>query len=404
MSQTVTAQEVTARAVRSQAVADAEERTGYRFDGARWARFVFPGIWLVYLGQTISGVQKHSHGMAALAAYLILAAFALAYLIALPQGWHGNHNRYWVIIGVMCALVAAEAVFAHQDALVMCVYLAVLMVGGTGRFGLYAVLGLTVIATVMPALIPSWHAGLDTDMTLTIPLVGLAMWGFFNVIRSNIELAAARAEVARLAAENERTRIARDLHDLLGHSLTTITIKAALAARLADRDPVRAAREIAEVEALSRQSLADVRAAVSGYRDVSLAGELATSGEVLRAAGIDADLPGAVDVVAPAYQEVLGWVLREAMTNVVRHSHARRCVVTLGPNWIEIRDDGRPGSGVAAAAGHGLTGLTERVTALGGTVRSGMSDDGLGWRVRADLPSCPAAVSPDCAEAGRMFG
>src|SRR6185503_7524545 len=133
-----------------------------------------------------------------------------------------------------------------------------------------------------------------------ILIVSLAMFGFFAVVRSNRALAEARLEVARLATENERARIARDLHDLLGHSLTTITVKAALANRLTGTDPARAGAEIAEVESLTRQALADVRAAVSGYREVTLANELAAAREVLRSAGISAQLPGAVDAVRPA--------------------------------------------------------------------------------------------------------
>jgi two-component system sensor histidine kinase DesK len=186
--------------------------------------------------------------------------------------------------------------------------------------------------------------------------------------------------VARLAAENERSRIARDLHDLLGHSLTTITVKAGLAKRLAQLDPERAVREMAEVEQLSRSSLADVRAAVSGYRDVTLVGELASAHEVLRAAGVQAELPGAVDVVDPRLHEVFGWVIREGVTNVVRHARASRATIALGATWITIDDNGRAG---IAGAGNGLTGLRERVEAAGGTlVASGRAD---GWRLRVDI-------------------
>jgi two-component system sensor histidine kinase DesK len=244
----------------------------------------------------------------------------------------------------------------------------------------------------IPPLIPSWHTGVYTGMMITIPLVSLAMWGFFGIIESNIELAAARSEVARLAAENERTRIARDLHDLLGHSLTTITVKAGLARRLAERgNPQRSAAEIAEVEELSRRTLADVRAAVSGHRDVTLAGELATAREVLRAAGIIAQLPGSVDVVHPSLSELFGWVVREGITNIVRHARATHCTVTLGRDFIEIADDGRGG---AAAVGSGLTGLRERVATAGGTVDVGGTMSGWRLRVVVPVPAPSSAGSP----------
>lgn len=160
-------------------------------------------------------------------------------------------------------------------------------------------------------------------------------------------------------------------------------MKAGLARRLAERgDDARAAREIAEVEALSRRTLTDVRAAVAGHRDVTLAGELATAREVLRASGIIAELPGSIDVVDPTLSELFGWVLREAVTNVVRHSRAAHCIVTVGPAWIELADDGRGGVG---GAGNGLSGLRERVEGSGGQLRIGAAASG--WRVRVDVPT-----------------
>ena len=147
-----------------------------------------------------------------------------------------------------------------------------------------------------------------------------------------------------MAAENERFRIARDLHDLLGHSLTAITVKAALARRLGAADPPHAPQEIAEVETLARQSLADVRAAVTGYRDVTLAGELATGRELLRAVGITADLPGAVNVVDPVHHKLFGWAVRVGLTNVIRHAHASSCAVRLSRSSVEIVDDGVGGN------------------------------------------------------------
>ena len=129
-----------------------------------------------------------------------------------------------------------------------------------------------------------------------------------------------------------------------------------------------------------------MRSAVSGYREVTLAGELATAQEVLRAAGIDAPSPPPVDVVDPAHSELFGWVVREGVTNVVRHSRARHCVIALGPTWLEIEDDGRGG---APDAGNGLTGLRERVAAAGGTVLAGAGPRG--WRLRVEMSDPVAA-------------
>src|SRR5664279_5576972 len=131
-----------------------------------------------------------------------------------------------------------------------------------------------------------------------------------------------------------------------------------------------AAVEIADVERLAREALADVRATASGYREVSLAGELAVAAAVLHAAGIRAELPRAVDAVNPAAREVFGYVIREAVTNVVRHSGASSCTVTLEPNSIEIVDDGR-GPADGEQCGNGLPGLADRLAAVCGTIEAG---------------------------------
>jgi two-component system sensor histidine kinase DesK len=233
----------------------------------------------------------------------------------------------------------------------------------------------------------SWHDGLiaafDTVTPIAIPVSGLSVFASLQMVRGQTELAEARSDLARLAAENERMRIARDLHDLLGHSLTTITVKAGLAVRLGDTDAVRARQEIAAVEVLARQSLSDVRAAVTSYRDVTLTGELATGRELLRAAGIAADLPRAVDMVSACHQELFGWVVREGLTNIVRHAHASSCAVRLSSSSVEIVDDG---SGSPAPPGNGLSGLDERVAAVGGVLDAGPVRP-CGWRLRVRLPA-----------------
>ena len=166
------------------------------------------------------------------------------------------------------------------------------------------------------------------------------MWGVNQLMPRNVDLLRAREENARLAVADERNRFARDLHDILGHSLTVITVKAELANRLLDVDPERARAELADLERLSRDALADVRRAVEGYRDLTLPGELARAREALRAAEIDADLPNSTDEVPSELRELFAWTVREGVTNVIRHSGAPRCTVRLGAAEVEVRDDG----------------------------------------------------------------
>jgi two-component system, NarL family, sensor histidine kinase DesK len=215
----------------------------------------------------------------------------------------------------------------------------------------------------------------------------VAQIGMFGVIRINAQLRAAQAELAELAVTAERERMARDLHDVLGHSLTTITVKAGLARRLLEAgEQARAVDEVADVERLGRQALSDVRATVAANRVASLPRELAGAAEALRAAGIDADLPHAVDDVPAERQQVFAYVVREGVTNTIRHSGASRCAVRLTPTSVEIVDDG-VGSPAGTPSGNGITGLTERLAAIGGWVDAGPTASG-GYRLRAEcLPT-----------------
>ena len=352
-----------------------------------WRRFVLPTVFLVYLGYVAQSVGNNNDGNAAFAGYAILVAFAVAYLLLVAGGPDGGATRFWALYGICFALFVAEVPFARAAAFVMCLYLAAMSVARLDTRAAPIVAAMAVAALVVPSVIPGWHQDLGnawgTVTPVAIPVVAIVSLGVRQVFRSNRELAEARIQLARLAAENERFRIARDLHDLLGHSLTTITVKAGLARQLGQADPARSQHEIAEVEDLARQSLADVRAAVANYRDVTLAGELATGRELLRAAGIDADLPRAVDAVDPSNQELFGWVVREGLTNVVRHAHASSCSVRLSSGCVEIVDDGVGGNG-RSNPGNGLAGLRERVAAAGGFVDAGPVEP-KGWRLRVSL-------------------
>ncbi len=172
----------------------------------------------------------------------------------------------------------------------------------------------------------------------------------------------------------ERDRVARDVHDVLGHSLTVLSIKAELAQRLLDGDPERARAELADIARLSREALGEVRATVGGLRAARLADEVTGAGRALADRGIDADLPDDVRVADPRYRPVMGWVLREAVTNVVRHSGARRCAVHLEERSLVVEDDGRGLDG--SREGNGLRGLRERVEQSGGRFSVDAGDRG----------------------------
>jgi two-component system sensor histidine kinase DesK len=213
-----------------------------------------------------------------------------------------------------------------------------------------------------------------------------------------------RAELARMAVADERLRISRDLHDLLGHSLSLITLKAELAGRVLDADPQRAAREIADLEQVARRSLAEVRAVVTSYRQPSLAAELAEARHMLAAAGMGCEVhaPEPIDL-PPDTDALLAWTVREGATNVVRHSGARSVTITImitageasaevaddgvGPAWEPGRRGPADGPGPADAAhGSGLSGLTERARDAGAEISAGEGRGGKGFRLLVRVP------------------
>jgi two-component system sensor histidine kinase DesK len=215
---------------------------------------------------------------------------------------------------------------------------------------------------------------------------------------SNRELTEARAELARMAVAEERERFARDLHDLLGHSLSVIALKAELAGRLVRDQPGQAAHEVAEVESVARKALGEVREAVSGYRQPTLDGELAGARMALSAAGIETSVVYPEVSIDPASEAVLAWAVREAATNVIRHSGATCCELRIstdsGAATLEVVDNGRVRGSAAAGAvngtprteGHGLAGLAERADTVAGQVEAGRRPEG-GFRLMVSVPA-----------------
>ena len=223
---------------------------------------------------------------------------------------------------------------------------------------------------------------------LQLLLIGFGAIGIARLVGTIAELHAAREQLARMAVEQERARFARDVHDLMGHSLSVITLKGELASQLIDSAPEEARSEVRDIVRVARNALREVREAVSGYRQPTLASELAGAQAALAAAGIECQIEQSAGAMTAATEAVLAWTVREGATNVIRHSKARRCSVVLNRDDDDVRldivDDGA--GGVAPEAGNGLRGLGERVREQGGRLEAGPLPQ-QGFRLRVALPT-----------------
>jgi len=346
-----------------------------------------PFAWLVYLAWTIV------YPLLADAGALVWSATIGAVVVFLPLYFRG----YWVsgsaLLPIVVALTGLGVVMAtiNPGGSVYFVYAAAFLgrSGPPGRavrwlVGIVAVLGLETLALDLAP--GTWIPGL----VFTV-MIGAINIHYAEVARKNATLRRAHDEVERLAKIAERERIARDLHDLLGHTLSVVVLKSELAAKLAESDPQWAVKEIREVEAISRQALSEVRQAVKGYRVDDVGGieqELANARRALELAQVDLQVQGdgiAASAELPASQEgVLALALREAITNVVRHSGASHCLVRLSRDddgyHLEVHDDGCGGE---APEGAGLTGMRERVELLGGELEREVAG---GTRLAVSLP------------------
>jgi two-component system sensor histidine kinase DesK len=370
--------------------------------------WIWAAVWLFYMAGPIGDawrrpeVWQRSVGLAAATGFcvLYLLSFMAARTAMRRTGATLRLPESLLRLGLMIALATVLTLIVGESGLTSLVYIAVMAV-----FTLEPRLAWTVVVTAaatgaaLPKLVPGWDGGID--LTFAVLVAALAVWGVTRVVQRNAQLAEAREEITHLAVAAERNRFARDLHDLLGHSLTVVSVKSELAARLVRLAPERAEAELADIQRLVREALVDVRAAVSGYREMSLATELASARSALDAAGIEADVPLTAEAADPDRQQLFAWVVREGVTNVIRHSEAKRCWIRLEHTSVEISDDGRgpttrPGTSPATgaggsdhpqpvfegAAGHGLAGLRERVDSAGGTLTVGNRDGG-GFVLRA---------------------
>ncbi len=376
------------------------------------------GVWLIFL---LPALQRAWDERGALAGWVGMAAvlgFGALYVCIFKwsrpmrrsgAGWASvQRSNVWMLIGLF-ALAAVMVATLHADGLGSAVYIAVAAVTLLPqRWAIPLAGGLAVAAEAMARLVPGWQDA--AGIWLSVALATFAMWGMWQALRRNMELLRAKDENAQLLVGQERARLGRDLHDLLGHSLTVIAVKAELAERLIDASPERAKAQLSDLQRLARDALADVRRTVDGYRELSLPAEISRAKAALEAAGIDADLPGSTDEVATPLRELFAWTVREGVTNVVRHSAARHCTVTLTPHRVTVADDGRgalDARRVTGEAGHGLNGLRERAATIGARVvtqtqpSGGFSLTVVGPALGDDRDSQEHAWAPDRAANSR---
>src|SRR5438105_416245 len=262
------------------------------------------------------------------------------------------------------------------------------------RRGVAAVVVLSVLAAVIE-LARGESVTTSTGQLLNNLLVGTAAVAGRLLIEANQQLSQAREEIGRLAVGEERLRFARDLDDLLGHSLSVIALKSELAGRLMKTTPGLAAHEVEDIEKVARDALRDVREAVAGYRQPTLAAELAGAHEALAAAAIEFHVDQEHGPLPPAIEAVLAWTVREGVTNVMRHSQAKRCAIRIssrdGAITVEVVDNGRGGT---PESGSGLDGLRERVVERGGRLTAEPLPHE-GFRLRVTLPLAQANAPAD---------
>ncbi|HEX5086414.1 MAG TPA: sensor histidine kinase [Nocardioides sp.] len=334
---------------------------------------LFAGIWLFFLVNPFLAGWARRDEWRGVVGMVSTVLFAAAYMV-LWWRYRADRHRHlttpplrWSLSWIVALFVLGAITVAciGEEGLACVVYVSVACVlVFPYRVSIPIAIALTV-GTLGLGGVEQWGSQVGT--AFGIMAASLAVLGLRAVMNRNVELIVAHQENARLAVDNERSRFARDLHDILGHSLTVITVKAELAQRLLDVDVERARAELADLERLSRDALTDVRRAVEGYRDITLPGELVRARVALQAAEIDADLPNSTDDVPSDLRELFAWTVREGVTNVIRHSGASHCEVRLTATCAEVVDNG---TATPSSSGHGsgLAGLRERAADVGATV------------------------------------
>ena len=380
---------------------------------SHWLGTAFALAWLVMLFFSIGSAALSPAGIGPHPEVIIGAdvAFAIVYawywirVIHRDNSWRGMALAVGGMLAINLSLIFS---LNDRDAALGFSYnfiyvVVVLAFGLPWRAGAVACVLVAALTAGINLLFAPHDPGSAASVALLVLLIGLGMVGVRQLIATIAALNTAKEEMARLAVSEERLRFARDLHDLLGHSLSVIVLKSEVARGLMERDRDAAAAAVEDIERVAREALHDVRAAVAGYRKTNLAEELAGAREMLESAGISVrwqqnagDLPEQADTV-------MAWAVREGATNVLRHSQAREWMVKLerrnGSAVLEMVDDGLGDTaGANGKLGNGLRGLGERVAAVGGEMKA-QAVKGHGFRLAVRVPMAGTAEAAPPAPA-----
>jgi two-component system sensor histidine kinase DesK len=375
---------------------DQEDINGVLAGHGRYVQYGSAFVWLlllvVPLTTTLVGAH-HRSGRGLTVAGVVTVMAIYLYLFARYRRGRARPARYGLVLTVLlvCLYVLSLTLTLASGpewGFLFTYCVAPTALSAHKRWVPAIVVGTTALAGVASALSGATGGNL-LGLVVSTAGVGLLMLVMRDLRARNEELSCARAELARLAVAQERQRFARDLHDLLGHSLSVIALKAELAGRLLPERADNAAREVSELEQVARAALGEVREAVSGYRQLTIDGELGGARMALSAAGIEADIRRDAFDLPDEAEAVLAWAVREGATNVLRHSRAQRCRLSFRRTEtgaeLEVLDDGIGAASGADIAGNGLAGLAERAQALHGRVLAGPQPSG-GYRLAVEVP------------------
>ena len=331
------------------------------------------------LGDLLSGRLSRGSEVAAAAGLAAFAALYVRLFWILPSITSERRAEGSALLAAIAALAIALSIAFGDDWLTLLIYLSV--AAALALPARFALAGIAAVAGIGVAI----TGGMD--VALQVVSFGVLLVAVRTLMELVRELEAARAQVAELAAREERLRLSRDMHDLLGHHLSLIALKSQLARKLIGRDAGAAEREVRDIESVARSSLEEARAAVRGLRRASLDAELDAAREALEAAGLQVRVERAGPLPA-GVETLLGFAAREGATNVIRHSDARRCAIVVRRAGevaeLEVHDDGASAKR-GPGQGSGLRGLAERMAEVGGTLAAGPADEG-GFRLVARVP------------------